>query len=394
MASSTETLTDDHALELIVRDPSSPASHGGSAADAASGSDEITPLLTQIERPKINIFSASFSRRKPREQVLKVTESESFHIAQFFSWLWSGSRYAGFLCMALSSTLYFMMELISDGLSVQSIPLFETAFMRCTTILILSYLWLRRSGQPIFGPSHARKLLILRALVGYLSLFCFIFSIRMLPLSQAIVLSFASPIMASIAARIILREKLKIIDIGALVCSFFGILFIFRPMITVQVEPEGINGNFKGEHHIYAVLMGLFSSITGGISYCLIKAGAKASEQPLITVLLFGVVACPAAAMCMLAFENVVVPALYSLINVAVLGLLAFFAEVLLARALQLEKISKVANILYIEAALSQLWMVSSRKVASGLSERLVGCLLILISVSCTVYMGPDKDPE
>ncbi|XP_010542000.1 PREDICTED: uncharacterized protein LOC104815344 isoform X2 [Tarenaya hassleriana] len=304
MASSTETLTDDHALELIVRDPSSPASHGGSAADAASGSDEITPLLTQIERPKINIFSASFSRRKPREQVLKVTESESFHIAQFFSWLWSGSRYAGFLCMALSSTLYFMMELISDGLSVQSIPLFETAFMRCTTILILSYLWLRRSGQPIFGPSHARKLLILRALVGYLSLFCFIFSIRMLPLSQAIVLSFASPIMASIAARIILREKLKIIDIGALVCSFFGILFIFRPMITVQVEPEGINGNFKGEHHIYAVLMGLFSSITGGISYCLIKAGAKASEQPLITVLLFGVVACPAAAMCMLAFED------------------------------------------------------------------------------------------
>lgn len=36
----------------------------------------------------------------------------------------------------------------------------------------------------------------------------------MLPLSQAIVLSFVNPVMASIAARVILHEKLKITDIG------------------------------------------------------------------------------------------------------------------------------------------------------------------------------------
>lgn len=36
----------------------------------------------------------------------------------------------------------------------------------------------------------------------------------MLPLSQAIVLSFLNPIMASIAARVVMHEKLKITDIG------------------------------------------------------------------------------------------------------------------------------------------------------------------------------------
>lgn len=36
----------------------------------------------------------------------------------------------------------------------------------------------------------------------------------------------------------------------------------------------------RESHHVYAVLVGLFSSITGGISYCLIKRGAKASDQP------------------------------------------------------------------------------------------------------------------
>lgn len=120
-------------------------------------------------------------------------------------WVWNGSRYSGLMCMALSSTIYFFMQVISDvfmgqqpllfffnennsqgllcvlsdviflAMPVQSIPLFETVFMRCTVTLILSYLWLRRSGQPIFGPMHARNLLVLRALVGFLSLFSFVY---------------------------------------------------------------------------------------------------------------------------------------------------------------------------------------------------------------------------
>lgn len=54
---STET-GDDHAVELIVRDVSAPE------ADAVGVSEEITPLLTQTEKPKINIFTISYARRK------------------------------------------------------------------------------------------------------------------------------------------------------------------------------------------------------------------------------------------------------------------------------------------------------------------------------------------
>lgn len=60
-------------------------------------------------------------------------------------------------------------------MAAQSIPLFETAFARCTITLILSYLWLRGNGQPIFGPAHARKFLFSRALTGCLSLLSFIY---------------------------------------------------------------------------------------------------------------------------------------------------------------------------------------------------------------------------
>ncbi|KAF7141474.1 hypothetical protein RHSIM_Rhsim06G0166900 [Rhododendron simsii] len=431
-------LADVHVVELVA------ASMDESSPDSIL-QEQIAPLLAPLEKPKINIFAISYPRRKPyRDQVIRLPESEISLFTQFFTWAWSGSRYSGLLCMALSSTIYCIMEVLSDIFSVQAIPLFEITTTRCTIIAILSFMWLRRSGQPIFGQTN-RNLLVSRALVGYLSLLSFVYwvwkatfattsteslgpssspnwdegvnievtirlpCIQRLPLSQAIILSFTTPIMASLAARVILREKLKIAEIGGLACSFFGVLFIFRPMTTTQgwlaKAAELTDLSTQGSHHIYAVLIGLFSSITGGISYCLIRAGAKASDQPVVTVFSFGILASPASVICTFAFEDIVLPNVYSFVLMVVLGIMAFFAElylglraltalqVLLARGLQLEKTSKVANIQYVEAALSQLWGMGLQRIAPSFG-RVVGCSLILISAFCTMYIGPDKDTE
>ncbi|XP_017619031.1 uncharacterized protein LOC108463593 isoform X1 [Gossypium arboreum] len=396
MAASEDTITDDgnHTVELTVLDNEESAANGGSAA---ASSEEITPLLTQIERPKINIFSVSRSRRKPRELVIKASETEISPVSQFMLWAWSGSRYSGLLCMALSSVIYFVMEILSENFTAQSIPLFETAFVRCTVTLILSYIWLRRIGLPIFGATHPRKLLLLRSLVGYLSLLSFIYCIQRIPFSLAILLSFTTPIMASIVARIILYEKLKITEIGGLACSFSGMLFIFQQMLTtqggLQKTEEASNSSFRGSNHIYAALIGFFSSITGGISYCLIKAAAKATDQPVVTVLSFAILASPAAGICTFAFEEFVLPSFNSLSLMLALGILSFLAEVFLAHGLQLEKINKAANVMFMEAALSQLWGIGTSSIAPSLG-RLVGCLLILISVSFTMFFGPEKENE
>ncbi|XP_070661592.1 uncharacterized protein [Malus domestica] len=293
--------------------------------------------------------------------------------------------------MAISCTIYFVMEIFADVFSVQSIPLLEAAFTRRTLILVLSFVWLRKCEQPVSGLATVKNLLISRALTGYISLMCFIYCIQRLPLSQAIVLSFTTPIMASVVARIILHEKYKIADVGGLVCSFFGVLFIYRQMLTTQDKNGGKNTSVRGSSYIFAVLAGLLSSITGGISYCLTKAGSKASDQPLLTVFSFGLLASPASGVCLFAVEEFVFPNLYSFSVMLVLGVLAFFAEVFLARGLQLEKTGKVANVIYMEAALSQLWGIGSSRIALSLG-RIIGCVLILISVSCTMYIGPDKD--
>ncbi|MBA0732975.1 hypothetical protein Gogos_017032 [Gossypium gossypioides] len=220
--------------------------------------------------------------------------------------------------------------------------------------------------------------------------------------------------MASIMARIFLHEKLKITEIGGLACSFSGMLFIFQQMLTTQVSyncallmanllldvegglqktEEASNSSFGGSNHIYAALIGFFSSITGGISYCLIKAAAKATDQPVVTVLSFAILASPAAGICTFALEEFVLPSFNSLSLMLALGILSFLAEVFLAHGLQLEKINKAANVMFMEAALSQLWGIGTSSIAPSLG-RLVGCILILISVSFTMFFGPEKENE
>lgn len=55
---------DDHVVELSVREVSPSEIHAGEV------SDEISPLLSQSERPKINIFTVSYPRRKPRVRLI------------------------------------------------------------------------------------------------------------------------------------------------------------------------------------------------------------------------------------------------------------------------------------------------------------------------------------
>ncbi|VFQ89458.1 unnamed protein product [Cuscuta campestris] len=444
---------DGHLVEMSLLPGSVPADRlpdavaSSTDASIAISDDQVTPLLPKPERTKINIFTITYPKRKSNKEQVVRSESDMSPFMEFITWAWSGSRYSGLLCVTLSSTIYCTMDFLSDIFSGQSISLFEMAFTRCTLLLIFSLVWLKRTGQPIFGLKNVTTLLALRAIVGYFSLSSFIYCIQRLPLSQAVVLSFTTPIMAAVAARFILHEKMKMTEIGGLATSFFGVLFLFQPMANSKGSlpdiGEANDAYVNGNYHIYAVFAGLSSSVAAGISYCLIRAGAKKTDQPVLTVFSFGLFASPAAGICTFAFEvrtlfmsmllynnrpgkiphklgfgeaectwnlpllgsreavserspdsntkvqNFVLPSCYSLLLMTVFGVLAFFAEITLARGLQLEKTSRAVNILYLEAALSQLLRMGYSRIASLGS--IVGCSLILISTSFTMlYCGHD----
>lgn len=362
---------------------------------------EISPLLVEVgdEQPRMTIFSVSYARkRSPKGTNLTMVEDEVNFLRQIFLWVWSGSKFSGLLCMASSSTIYCIMEVLMDIFPVQAVPLFESVFTRCTIILIFSLVWLRKVGHPLFPPKHARNLLILRAMSGFASLLSFIYSVKNLPLSYAICLNFASPIVASIGAKIIFQEKLTLSDIGGLSLSYLGVLFVFKPSILTQGNMSEAGDMFNtisvtGGQTIYAVLLGIFSSFFNGICYCLIRAAAKASDHPVYTVFSFGLLVTPLSAICTLALQKFVLPNIFTFLLMVVLGVLAFLAEISLARGLQLEKISRATNMIYIQVILSLAWKVSYLG-ASASFNKLIGCLLILVSICCSLYFGPEREPN
>lgn len=71
-------------------------------------------------------------------------------------------------------------------------------------------------------------------------------------------------------------------------CFVLCLLHSYSPQIHLEYvggytktgEPSNTRV-VRGNHPVYAVLVGLFSSATSGISYCLIRAGGKASDQPM-----------------------------------------------------------------------------------------------------------------
>ncbi|KAJ0493728.1 putative EamA domain-containing protein [Helianthus annuus] len=353
--------------------------------------DQITPLLIQSDKPKINIFTVSYPRRKSnKDQIARLVETETSPVWQFVVWVWGGSRYSGLFCMVSSAVIYCVMEVLLDVCSAQSLPLFEVAFTRCVIISILSFMWLRRSGEPIFGPANVRNLLVSRALTGCVSLLAFIYCIQRLPMSQAMILSFTTPLMASVAARFILNENLKIVDVAGIAFSFFGVLFLLGSPTSIQ--GVAVEAKTKGVH-VFAVLIGLVSALAGGVSYCYLRAAAKASDQPVGTIFSFGLLSTAAVAICMIISQDFVLPSFYSFVLMIFLSILAFFAELFLARGLQLEKTSKVANIQYLEVALYQLWGMGSLRYTLSFGK-VVGCILVFVSACCTMYFGPEKEME
>ncbi|OAY63047.1 hypothetical protein ACMD2_23945 [Ananas comosus] len=87
------------------------------------------------------------------------------------------------------------------------------------------------------------------------------------------------------------------------------------------------------------------------------------------------------------------VPSFFTFLLMIVLGILAFFAETLSARGLQLERIGKLTNILYLKVLLSQLWSMTFLGTEPSF-DKLLGCLVIFASVCTCVYFGPEKESE
>ncbi len=127
----------------------------------------------------------------------------------------------------LSSTLFFGLMAVVIRLASKSLPTFEIAFFRNAFGLLALLPILLHGGASLRTRQLPRYLL--RSAIGIGSMLAGFWAIGHLPLSQAISLSYSTPLFVTIAAVIWLGEIVRKRRWAAVLMGFIGVLIIVQP---------------------------------------------------------------------------------------------------------------------------------------------------------------------
>ncbi|XP_002973446.2 solute carrier family 35 member G1 [Selaginella moellendorffii] len=297
-------------------------------------------------------------------------EEEDIEMGQGGRW----SHRSGVSSMMISSAAYSVMGLLVKILAVKSFPSSQIVAARCGIVALLSGLELRRMKYPLLGSAAARQLVISRAIVGFVALSTYFYSIQVLPLRDATILNFTMPVFTAILATFLLHESWGIYDITGTLFSFLGVLLVIQPQNLVTDACLG-------------VAMAMVGASMGALSYIIIRMVGKHGEPPAVCVFAFAAFSAPMALFAML-FQGWKLPGVIETLELCGVGLSAYAAQIFLTRGLQLEKAAKATSMQYVKVVCSYVLGV----VFLGERPSLQGAIgAVLITCSAAFVSGKES---
>lgn len=138
-------------------------------------------------------------------------------------------RAMGFM---LASTVAFACMHAAVKYLGEELHAFEIAFFRnLFGFLVLSPMLIRYGLEPL--RTTRAGMLGLRAVINTVAMLAFFTALTMVPLSEVTSLGFSAPIFATVAAAVLLRERVGLRRAVAIAAGFLGTLLILRPGFTV-----------------------------------------------------------------------------------------------------------------------------------------------------------------
>lgn len=156
--------------------------------------------------------------------------------------------------MMLSSLLFTTMNLF--GKLSNGITPYQKAFIANITALIIISAILLKTHTSFIGKKHNRKYLIIRGVSGSISLLFAYYAIENMMMADSTMLIKMGPVFAAILSFFILKEKMTKMQIGFLIVTFIGVLFIVKPTFSFSILPA---------------LSAILASICAGIAFTMIR---------------------------------------------------------------------------------------------------------------------------
>ncbi len=228
--------------------------------------------------------------------------------------------------MLIASLVFSIMNVCVK--MVSHIPAIEVVFFRALISLIISYWILRKRKVSVWG--NNKKVLILRGVVGSISLVMLFSTFQNMPLASAVLLHYLSPIFTAVLALLVLKEKIYKVQFFFFAVCFAGIFMI---------------KGFDSRVETLYFLLGIGAAFLAACAYTSIRV-LKDSEDPLVIVFYFPLVALPFAGILSIFYWEM--PQGWDWLWLLSIGILTQIAQVFLTKAYQAEAAASVASINYI----------------------------------------------
>ncbi len=240
------------------------------------------------------------------------------------------------------AALFFSLMSAQVKLAGQSLPVGEIVVARAFVTLVLAWTTLRVRRIPPWG--NNRRLLLLRGFFGVLALNGFFYAVVHLPLAEATVLHFMSPVFTALLAAALLGERPRAIELVGGAISFAGVVIFASP----GAQPPGAHVDGL------AIAVALLATIASAAAYSTVRE-LRRTDHPDVVVFYFPLLAFPAS-LPLLLMPGTRWPVGTEWLLLAGVGVTTHIAQACLTRAIHLEPAARATSVSYVQIVFASVW--------------------------------------
>ncbi|EIW77919.1 integral membrane protein DUF6 [Coniophora puteana RWD-64-598 SS2] len=281
------------------------------------------------------------------------------------------------------------------------VPTLELILVRMGGTLVCSvvYTVYTRVPDPILGPRSLRVLLTARGMFGLLFLFPNYWALKYLSLSDDTSLSFLSPLVTAVFARLFLKEAYSKKQACAALCSLFGVILVARPPFLfdrlgagrIHASSNLIDGDIPSAQRFIAVGAALLSVLGGSMAQISMRAiGKRAHPMHMMNYFSLWCVLTAGPGMALFEIEPVFPRQWQSICMLVMMSVFGFLAQILLTMGLQRETAARGSMGVYVQVIFAAVFeLIFFGTVPSPLT--VAGGVII---IACAVCVVLSKQPQ
>lgn len=244
----------------------------------------------------------------------------------------------------VAAAFFFSLMSLFVKLAGETLGAFEIVAVRGLLTLLATWWMLRGQGVAWLGEGE-RGLLVLRGLLGVVALVCFYVAVIRLPLAEATVLHFTSPLFTALLAAAFLGEAMGRRELGWALVGFAGVVVVARPDFGLGLVQEALDQG--------AVAIGITGALFSAGAYTVVRRLGR-SQHHLVVIHYYAIatvaIGVPAA------WPGFRWPTPWEWVLLLGVGLATQMGQVFLTRALQVHRAGPVMSVGYLQIAFATGW--------------------------------------